>query len=173
MEYTFTTYNIFKLHLPFSRQYVGILEKHNDFLAIQEWVGSLRISEDKYSITVHPQQSRNFWQPEQGSSKTIRPDIVVEYSDKIIIIDSKWKNIGDHHPSDEDLKQMFVYNLFWECEKSFLLYPGVTQSSSGKYHSHEINQEMGSSCGVEQVQVLDGDGKLSKNIGKDIVKLIL
>jgi 5-methylcytosine-specific restriction enzyme subunit McrC len=128
---------------------------------------------DKYSITVHPQQSCNFWQHELGSNKKIRPDIVVESGKQTIIIDTKWKNIGDHHPSDEDLKQMFVYNLFWECEKSFLLYPGVTKSSSGQYHSHETRQEMGSSCGVNHIQVLGKDGKLSKDIGTEIVKLIL
>lgn len=48
MEYTFTTYNIFKLRLPFCRQYVGYLEKNTDFLAVQEWVESLHVKRDKF-----------------------------------------------------------------------------------------------------------------------------
>lgn len=51
MKYRLTTYNIFKLHLPLSRQYVGILEKHNDFLVLQEWVNSLHPSDTKYITT--------------------------------------------------------------------------------------------------------------------------
>lgn len=51
MKYRLTTYNIFKLHLPLSRQYVGILEKHNDFLVLQEWVNSLHPANTKYITT--------------------------------------------------------------------------------------------------------------------------
>ena len=51
MKYRLTTYNIFKLRLPYSRQYVGTLEKHNDFLVLQEWTDSLRIADTKYSTT--------------------------------------------------------------------------------------------------------------------------
>lgn len=50
MEYSLTTYNIFKLHLPFSRQYIGNLGKKNDFLVLQEWVDSLHVPYNKYYI---------------------------------------------------------------------------------------------------------------------------
>lgn len=51
MKYRLTTYNIFKLHLPLSRQYVGTLEKNNDFLLLQEWVSSLNTQSGKYTHT--------------------------------------------------------------------------------------------------------------------------
>lgn len=51
MEYSLTTYNIFKLHLPLCRQYVGILEKNNDFLLLQEWIESLHVTQDVYTTT--------------------------------------------------------------------------------------------------------------------------
>lgn len=53
MEYSLTTYNIFKLHLPLCRQYVGLLEKNNDFLLLQEWVDSLHVHDDVFT-TVQP-----------------------------------------------------------------------------------------------------------------------
>jgi endonuclease/exonuclease/phosphatase (EEP) superfamily protein YafD len=51
MEYSLTTYNIFKLHLPYSRQYIGILEKNTTFLLLQEWIDSLTIAEEKHIVT--------------------------------------------------------------------------------------------------------------------------
>lgn len=51
MEYSLTTYNIFKLHLPLCRQYVGVLEKNNHFLLLQEWIDSLHTQESLYTTT--------------------------------------------------------------------------------------------------------------------------
>lgn len=45
MTYSFTTYNLFKAHIPFSRQNVGRLAKQNTILALQEWIDSLHIHE--------------------------------------------------------------------------------------------------------------------------------
>jgi endonuclease/exonuclease/phosphatase (EEP) superfamily protein YafD len=50
-EYAFTTYNIFKAHLPFARQNLGTLCAKNDFVALQEWVSDLHIHEDKHIVT--------------------------------------------------------------------------------------------------------------------------
>lgn len=93
-------------------------------------------------FSIYYQNSENFWE-----HKTIRPDIVINYeNDKIsqrFIIDTKWKIIDSGNPSDDDLKQMFAYNLYWKSEKSILLYPKLLQEDSrfGKYHytSNELN----------------------------------
>jgi 5-methylcytosine-specific restriction enzyme subunit McrC len=79
------------------------------------------------------QQSRKFWKPDAGNNKTIRPDIVIEKEDEKIIVDTKWKLVSDNRPSDDDLKQMFTYKLFWGIHKSILLYPGKNTNSSGSY----------------------------------------
>lgn len=73
------------------------------------------------------QNSDRFW-----NNKTIRPDIVItnEKNEKFVI-DTKWKIINATSPSDDDLKQMFTYNLHWNAEKSMLLYPKVNQEDSG------------------------------------------
>ena len=43
------------------------------------------------------------------------------------MIDTKWKLIYSNKPSDDDLKQMFVYNLHWKSKRSMLLYPPSDQ----------------------------------------------
>ncbi len=50
-EYSFTTYNIFKAHLPFARQVVGRLAADNDFVALQEWISSLHVRADEFIAT--------------------------------------------------------------------------------------------------------------------------
>lgn len=84
---------------------------------------------EQYDIS--PQNSTHFWE-----HKTIRPDIVIKTQSETYIIDTKWKVVNSNDPADNDLKQMFAYNLHWKAEKSLLLYPKVNQSDSsfGKYH---------------------------------------
>jgi 5-methylcytosine-specific restriction enzyme subunit McrC len=61
-----------------------------------------------------------FWE-----KKLIKPDIVIENTEKkdTVIFDTKWKVPKDSKPSDADLKQIFVYNHYYESPISYLLYP--------------------------------------------------
>lgn len=90
---------------------------------------------EKMSISF--QNSDKFWE-----RKRIRPDIVLKVEDETFIIDTKWKIVNSNNPSDEDLKQMFVYNLHWEAEKSLLLYPKTNQTDShfGKFHYNNLEK---------------------------------
>jgi 5-methylcytosine-specific restriction enzyme subunit McrC len=93
---------------------------------------------------VREQVGANFWQPLPGRIVNVYPDIVVydkEGKQKITVLDTKWKNISGSKPSDEDLKQMLVYNLYYACSHSALLYPSTNQIQvKGKYmgiaHGH-------------------------------------
>lgn len=79
-----------------------------------------------HGFLVSFQNSQIFWE-----QKVIRPDIVIESPEKEkFIIDTKWKIIKSNDPSDDDLKQMFAYNLNWKAEKSILLYPRTDQNDS-------------------------------------------
>jgi 5-methylcytosine-specific restriction enzyme subunit McrC len=85
-------------------------------------------------VSVRGQRSMLFWK-----RKTIRPDIVLEYvkdgHPKRVIVDTKWKVPPNGKPNDADLKQMFVYNVQFNAERSVLLYPAVDGSvdSEGTY----------------------------------------
>lgn len=97
----------------------------------EEYIFRILKKHKPQNMQVSFQNSDIFWE-----KRRIRPDIVIHYADNTYIIDTKWKIVESNQPSDEDLKQMFVYNLHWEAEKSILLYPKTNQTTSdfGKYH---------------------------------------
>lgn len=71
------------------------------------------------NFKVHRTGTR-FWE-----NKLIKPDIVIENSENkdTVIFDTKWKVPQDAKPNDADLKQIFVYNHYYESPVSYLLYP--------------------------------------------------
>lgn len=89
-------------------------------------------------IEVSFQNSDKFWE-----NKRIRPDIVLKTKNEAFVIDTKWKIIEANNPSDDDLKQMFVYNLHWKAEKTLLLYPKTNQidSNFGTFHFDNLGKK--------------------------------
>jgi hypothetical protein len=76
------------------------------------------------------------------------------------------KTTADLIPDDGDLKQMFVYNLFWKCARSILLYPAVKEISGyGDYHDFTDNSKFNTQCSVATVSVLDNENSLDKKLG--------
>lgn len=135
----------------------------------------LKREETNFGVTVRRQQSADFWKQEMAfSSKKIRPDIVITQDDKTIIIDTKWKVMTDLIPDDGDLKQMFVYNLFWNCDRSILLYPAVNEISGyGDYHDFRREEPFYTQCSVETVNILDSEKSLDKRLGQKIFETII
>ena len=109
-------------------------------------------------ILIDGQQSKGFWTPENGRTKNLIPDIVVEnwITKEVTIIDTKWKLPKDDRPSDEDLNQMFTYNKRFESGTSILLYPGKREGYSGAFF-HEDHGK----CMVSFLNVLDEKGVLN------------
>lgn len=119
-------------------------------------------------IKVKGQESKRFW----GSYKTIRPDIVIEQEGETYIIDTKWKRPTNKQPSVEDLRQMYTYSRFWNTEKVILLYPGdPIDTKFIKYHNYELDNKE-HKCKVAFVSVLDGEKRLSKELGSSILSEI-
>jgi 5-methylcytosine-specific restriction enzyme subunit McrC len=120
--------------------------------------------------TIKFQNAQVFWE-----NKTIRPDLVVVKTingvSESCVIDTKWKIIDNRNPSDEDLKQMFAYNIYWDSHKSMLLYPQVVEYSEtfGIFHK---GREAGTACKLGFVSILDSTGKLDLEIGKTILEKI-
>lgn len=93
--------------------------------------------------TVRCQQSRNFWQHQEGRITRIRPDIVVTGSGgNTVVLDTKWKNPGDFNPTTDDLRQMYVYHQYYNADDVALIYPGnQPRSVQGNYITTGTTQQ--------------------------------
>lgn len=134
----------------------------------EEYIYRMLVRTNSTAFSFSYQNSRKFWE-----HKTIRPDLVItkKYEDgteETFVIDTKWKVIDARHPSDEDLKQMFAYNIYWNAQKSMLLYPKVydQQEKFGVFHQ---GNSVGHHCKLGFIQILNEKGLLDKNIGEVIL----
>tara|TARA_R110000737_G_scaffold350099_2_gene388110 strand:+ start:685 stop:1980 length:1296 start_codon:yes stop_codon:yes gene_type:complete len=127
----------------------------------------VRVQDDNFKVK--EQQSQKFW-----NDRNVRPDIVVEYHDQTFVIDTKWKVIDVDRASDSDLKQLYVYNMYWDAPISMLLYPGSSDKDPivGSYHKGQPNNQKINKCILSFISVLDENNKLDRNIGKQIKSLV-
>lgn len=113
-------------------------------------------------MDIKRQNKKQFWYNHISENyKTIRPDIVLTYEGKNVIVDTKWKIIDDLRPADEDLKQMFVYNLYWTSDNAALLYPGAHEAVSGSFIDYGTeNLKLINHCHLHFLDILDKEKKL-------------
>ena len=141
----------------------------------EEYIYRMLLRADNKNIKVNFQNNQRFWE-----RRTIRPDLVLtEQIDGVTetyIIDTKWKVLDAIRPkpSDDDLKQMFAYNLYWDAKRSMLLYPNSKSINEkfGNYHRGR-EESITNQCKVGFVNVLDESKQLNLDIGKEIMNKIL
>ncbi|MCB0771612.1 MAG: restriction endonuclease [Flavobacteriales bacterium] len=114
----------------------------------------MRRSASRYpELAISGQDSRRFW-----GTKTIRPDIVIRRGEEVVqIIDTKWKVPSNGKPSDDDLKQMYVYNLQFGSTQSMLLYPHTATATivSEAYEEWTWAERRNHGCTMEHIQLFD------------------
>ena len=139
----------------------------------------LRLLKNKGNdIEVFAQKQNKFWKNiTTDTYKIVKPDIVIidkrsKDMPKTYVVDTKWKIIKNAKPDDDDLKQMFVYNLFWGAEKSFLLYPDPLSSkentpiTEGSYLSFPLlptKEPFSNHCSLNFLKVELDDNKKINN----------
>jgi 5-methylcytosine-specific restriction enzyme subunit McrC len=109
-------------------------------------------------IAVSTQESRHFWKAHSRQSRAVRPDIVVRstaLNQPLLVVDTKWKVLRDGAPSDEDLKQMFVYNELFGAPRALLVYPSVSKESRDR-EGPFAGREHG--CGTLHLGLFDDAG---------------
>ena len=123
---------------------------------------------------IRSQCSKKFWESE-NTIKCIRPDIVLEDSQtkKTIIFDTKWKLPDNNKPSDNDLKQMYVYDEYWNSTNAILVYPNATFQETPEYVGGQFLKKnslnLPQYCGLMWTSVLDKYNKnLDQNMGNRI-----
>lgn len=122
------------------------------------------------SLSVTRHERKDFWE-----SKRICPDIIIrskeQGQDKMetCVIDAKWKVIEPSNPSLADLKQMYVYNMYWQSVKSILLYPQSSINGDTNFGRFHYGKDGDNLCKLGFVDVLDFDGKLNEEIAGEIL----
>ena len=114
------------------------------------------------SYRVEGQQSKRFW-----DNMSLRPDIIIKHNNIVqLVIDTKWKRIKGKKPSSHDLRQMFVYNEYWQSNKAILLYPA---SGKSKVPDFLFFEDKNQTCGIGKLNILE-KGKLKTSIGEEIIE---
>lgn len=125
-------------------------------------------------LEVHLQERHPFWTPRYHGARQVRPDIVVragrapDRGKVLLVLDTKWKVPPAGIPSDDDLKQMFVYNELLGAPRSVLLYPRTSRSQdlAGSYASGSHG------CEQRHVGLSDGGTWSSQSIMQQLVQLL-
>jgi 5-methylcytosine-specific restriction enzyme subunit McrC len=111
----------------------------------------------KENEKVSAQQSKDFWESTHVSNK-IRPDMLLEFGEHRIILDTKWKMPENSKPADSDLHQMFAYNIRFKAKRSYLLYP--SQDMKNILIEGEFLDSSDHYCGLAFLPITE-EGKLS------------
>lgn len=121
------------------------------------------------------QKQRKFWSLNNTDTyKIIKPDLVVtNQENKSIIIDTKWKLPDGNVPSDADLKQMYVYNHYWNGINSILLYPKQKYEPEIALIEGSYKIPSDHKCSIAKVSVLNKENQgLDPKLGNRIIKMI-
>jgi 5-methylcytosine-specific restriction enzyme subunit McrC len=127
-------------------------------------------------LRVVGQVFKRFW-----SNKTIRPDIVASFdcapAMTKVILDTKWKIPKNGQPADDDLKQMFTYNVHVGAQRSLLIYPRASSSQEERHDVFASSSALPAgyqhSCGMCFVDLFDSAQRLRKDIGAELARRIL
>ena len=121
---------------------------------------------EKEGYSVYGHNATPFWK-----DITVRPDILLIKGGERFIIDTKWKNMDYSKPSTDDLRQMYVYNEYWNSRKSLLLYPSNQSDFKGFVEFVKLSENDHHQCGLGKISVLKEDGSLDTDIGGKILDL--
>lgn len=133
----------------------------------------------KYHLCVRQQNRQLFWK-----DKSIRPDILIDYKILInnelvsqrIIVDTKWKIITANNPSNDDLKQMYAYNLQFNSYRSVLFYPSTGQANSGvtNYNKSEKLPAFEHGCELYFSELFETNSiKINELSGNEFIKYLI
>lgn len=99
-------------------------------------------------VKVRAQQSKEFWRSESSASR-MKPDIVIETNNTVVVLDTKWKNLNNKaKPSPEDLRQMYAYHRYFKASRTALVYPGEESKLINGNYTLIHDDESKLTCGI-------------------------
>jgi 5-methylcytosine-specific restriction enzyme subunit McrC len=140
------------------------------------WEQFVYVSLRKYATdwNVSAQLSRDFWKPEVGYKTRIRPDIVLQHkTDKrCIVLDTKWKNLSGYSPTPDDLRQMYVYNEYFNAYKAVLVYPGDGDYIKGSFLNKKTSERLDNECSIFSISIQTNIILWQKEIFDNLMSLV-
>lgn len=138
----------------------------------EEYIYRMILKSKTDDVEVGFQNTKTFWQS-KSVSKSIRPDLVIKKGEETYIIDTKWKVIDSLKPDDDDLKQIFSYNLYWKSYHSILLYPSTGKSADSIQGTYKEGFAKEHGCTLAFVEVLNETGGMNTQCGKSILNRLI
>lgn len=132
------------------------------------------LSKSMTEFKVSGQVSKKFWKGVQSVGSSMRPDIVLSHSAKpcVIVLDTKWKNLESKGPSPEDLRQMYVYQEYFDAHKVALVYPGDELTLSGNFYRIDQTGPGERQCHIVQIKPDPNFGVWKRRIVERIRELL-
>jgi 5-methylcytosine-specific restriction enzyme subunit McrC len=124
---------------------------------------------------VSRQVSKPFWRDQK-----IRPDVLIRMGEKRIILDTKWK-ITDK-PSEDDLRQIYAYNLQFGADHGILLYPMSYSNTDENMAQTTIEHAFSASaimpqhthfCHLIFAPICTSNGQLNRALGQELAAQML
>lgn len=112
------------------------------------------------------QLSTPFW-----NRRAIRPDLVLEWQNRRIVVDTKWKIVPAGQPSMEDLRQIYVYNEYFSADQGVLLYPksdDFLEWPAIPFAPVKQANRAPHACRVLAAPVIRADGRLNRLLGAEL-----
>ena len=166
-------------HPDISQGRKNVLALMFDMNALWEQFVLYVLRRDLGDYNVMGQVSKRFWKSTEAIvavSSSMRPDIVLRHKEnnKVIVLDTKWKNLHDKGPSTDDLRQMYVYHEYFDASMVALVYPGEELKISGSYFKKKKNKKLDNKhCHIVQIPA-DNDFKAwKKRILERVIESIL
>jgi 5-methylcytosine-specific restriction endonuclease McrBC regulatory subunit McrC len=103
--------------------------------------------------------------------RPVKPDVVVRTAatDAVLLaIDTKWKVPSSGPPTDDDLKQMFVYNELLAAPHSVLLYPKTAESFTAT-GAHAAKRH---ACSQRHLDPFEGDRWSTSSIQRQLAAIL-
>lgn len=147
---------LLKYHPDITRGRNNVLALMFDMNKLWEQFVFVSIKKFKTSkIVIESKTSKNFWRQNDCIRSKIIPDIIINNGkDDCMVLDTKWKNINGNTPSSSDLKQMYVYQDYFNAKKVALVYPGNKNSVlSGIFLNPFTGRDTERECSLIQLEV--------------------
>lgn len=142
-------------HPDISQGHKHVLALMFDMNALWEQFVLRLLQRNLKSYTVSGQVNKKFWKSTTGSlSSSLRPDILIHGRSSTVVLDTKWKYLNGEGPSADDLRQMYVYQEYFQANMAALIYPGTDRKLSGAYFQKEENKHLDTKeCHILQISV--------------------